>query len=261
MRAAQVRPSHTRPVRAALAAASAALPFGELVTVLSGDFPAASPQRVGAMLAALLTGLRAPMTVPDALGHVRSQPGCIALGDMVEETERETRGRSAGPGPSPQPPSRNSCCHAAAKQCGSIAIYKTRDGRRVRGQAVGPGQDYFPSPLSVFVSFPSTGFTYLLDVADVELADFSGWVHSVVARRPEGLVPRTAALATRPGSDHRELARESAQASCELDPADQAGHDELCAWATDAMATIAMYAARPGKAVAGPGCNRPGPVE
>jgi tetratricopeptide (TPR) repeat protein len=31
--------------------------------------------------------------------------------------------------------------------------------------------------------------------------------------------------------------------------ADQAGHDELCAWAAHAMSTIAMYTARPGKAV------------
>jgi tetratricopeptide (TPR) repeat protein/transcriptional regulator with XRE-family HTH domain len=31
--------------------------------------------------------------------------------------------------------------------------------------------------------------------------------------------------------------------------ADQAGHDVLCAWATETMATIGLYAARPGKAV------------
>src|SRR4029077_9383697 len=30
--------------------------------------------------------------------------------------------------------------------------------------------------------------------------------------------------------------------------ADQAGHDELCAWATDQMASIAMYANRPQRA-------------
>jgi hypothetical protein len=54
---------------------------------------------------------------------------------------------------------------------GTYVIYKTRDGRRVRGQVVGPDQDYFPSPLSVFVSFPSTSFTHLLDVEDLELAE------------------------------------------------------------------------------------------
>lgn len=54
---------------------------------------------------------------------------------------------------------------------GTYVIYKTRDGRRLRGQVVGPDQNYFPSPLSVFVSFPSTGFTNLLDVEDLELAE------------------------------------------------------------------------------------------
>lgn len=54
---------------------------------------------------------------------------------------------------------------------GRYVIYKTRDGRRLHGQVVGPDQNYFPSPLSVFVSFPSTGFTHLLDVEDLELAE------------------------------------------------------------------------------------------
>lgn len=70
---------HTRPVRAVLETARAAVPFDELVKVLSGDFPAASPQQIMTMLAelvaqgVLLTGLRAPMTVPDSLGHVCAQ--------------------------------------------------------------------------------------------------------------------------------------------------------------------------------------------
>ena len=51
---------------------------------------------------------------------------------------------------------------------GTWVIYKAPDGRRVRGQVVGPDQDYFPSPLAVFVSFPS-GFTHLLDVEYLEL--------------------------------------------------------------------------------------------
>ncbi len=85
---------HAGPVliRATTDPGGLALP-GDLDLFGDGDdFPAASPQRVGAMLAELvaqgvmLTGLRAPMTVPDALGHVRSQPGCVALGDTVEET-------------------------------------------------------------------------------------------------------------------------------------------------------------------------------
>ncbi len=53
---------------------------------------------------------------------------------------------------------------------GTYVIYKTRDGRRVQGQIVGPDQNYFPSPLAVFVSFPS-GFTHLLGVEDLELAE------------------------------------------------------------------------------------------
>lgn len=54
---------------------------------------------------------------------------------------------------------------------GTWVIYKAPGGRRVRGQVVGPDQDYFPSPLSVFVSFPSTGFTLLLPVTALELAE------------------------------------------------------------------------------------------
>ncbi len=81
---------HTRPVRAALEAARAAVRFGELVKVLSGDFPAASPQQMRTMVAelvaqgVLLTGLRAPMTVPDALGHVRSQLEAAGAEELPE---------------------------------------------------------------------------------------------------------------------------------------------------------------------------------
>lgn len=56
---------------------------------------------------------------------------------------------------------------------GTLVIYTTRDGRKVRGQVVGPDQDYFPSPDEVFVSFPSTGFTLLLPVTDLEIASHS----------------------------------------------------------------------------------------
>ncbi|HEU0088222.1 MAG TPA: hypothetical protein VFQ77_11345 [Pseudonocardiaceae bacterium] len=50
-------------------------------------------------------------------------------------------------------------------------VYKAPDGRRLRGQVVGPDQKYFPSPSSVFVSFPSTGFVWLVPVTELELAD------------------------------------------------------------------------------------------
>jgi len=54
---------------------------------------------------------------------------------------------------------------------GTHVVYKTRTGRRMAGQVVGPDQDYFPPPTFVFVSFPSTGFTHLLPVADLELTE------------------------------------------------------------------------------------------
>jgi len=54
---------------------------------------------------------------------------------------------------------------------GTRVVYTTRDGRRVCGEVVGPDQDYFPSPISVFVSLPSTGFTLLLAVERLELAE------------------------------------------------------------------------------------------
>ena len=44
------------------------------------------------------------------------------------------------------------------------------------------------------------------------------------------------------------LAAEAYAIDC-YEHADQAGHSVLCAWATEIMATIAMYAAQPGKAV------------
>ncbi len=81
---------HSRPVRAALETAREPIRFSALVTVLSGDFPAASPQRVCAMLAelvaqgVLLTGLRAPMTVPDALGHVCAQLEAVGAEELPE---------------------------------------------------------------------------------------------------------------------------------------------------------------------------------
>ena len=54
---------------------------------------------------------------------------------------------------------------------GTRVIYQTQSGRRVPGQVVGPDQYYFPSPSEVFVSFPSSGFTHLLPVGDLEVAE------------------------------------------------------------------------------------------
>lgn len=59
----------------------------------------------------------------------------------------------------------------AAFVTGTLVIYKTRNGRRVPGQVVGPDQDYTPSPVDVFVWFPSSGFTHLLPVVDLEVTE------------------------------------------------------------------------------------------
>ena len=54
---------------------------------------------------------------------------------------------------------------------GTHVIYKTRSGQRVPGQVLGPDQDFFPSPAEVFVSVSSIGFTHLLPVDDLEVAE------------------------------------------------------------------------------------------
>ncbi|HEU0088009.1 MAG TPA: hypothetical protein VFQ77_10220 [Pseudonocardiaceae bacterium] len=41
--------------------------------------------------------------------------------------------------------------------------------RPLRGQVVGPDQDYFPSPDEVFVSLPQTGLTLLLPVTELKV--------------------------------------------------------------------------------------------
>lgn len=44
-----------------------------------------------------------------------------------------------------------------------------RSDRPLRGQVVGPDQNYFPSPDEVFVNFPATGFVLLLPVTELEV--------------------------------------------------------------------------------------------
>lgn len=86
----EVSVRHTGPVRTALQAADAPVLFGDLVKVICVDFPAASPHQVGDLLAELVsqgflvTGLRAPMTVVDALGHVRSALEAVDADDLPE---------------------------------------------------------------------------------------------------------------------------------------------------------------------------------
>ncbi|MGH3915281.1 MAG: lantibiotic dehydratase [Pseudonocardiaceae bacterium] len=67
---------HTRPVRAALAAAAEPVPLGEVAGRLRAEFPSVSPEVIHALLAELmasrilLTSLRAPMTTVDSLAHL-----------------------------------------------------------------------------------------------------------------------------------------------------------------------------------------------
>ncbi|HEY5833933.1 lantibiotic dehydratase [Streptomyces sp.] len=88
---------HTQPVRTAMEAAREPIRFGELVKLLAADYPTAPPDRVSSLLAELvsqyflITSLRAPMTVPDALGHIRAQLAAAHaeelpdLADLVQE--------------------------------------------------------------------------------------------------------------------------------------------------------------------------------
>ncbi len=70
---------HTRAVEAVMRYAHSPVVIGDLVGKLTGDFPAISGAVVERMLLelvklrVLLTGLRPPMTLPDALGHVVAQ--------------------------------------------------------------------------------------------------------------------------------------------------------------------------------------------
>ncbi len=81
---------HTGPVRTALQAAGEPVLLGDLVKVICADFPAAAPHQVDDLLAErvsqgfLVTGLRAPMTVVDALGHVRSVLEATNADDLPE---------------------------------------------------------------------------------------------------------------------------------------------------------------------------------
>ncbi|MFF7166910.1 lantibiotic dehydratase [Streptomyces sp. NPDC008086] len=75
----EISVGRTRPVRTATEAAREPIRFGELVTLLAAEYPSAPLKQISSLLAGLvaqhllLTNLRAPMTVPDALGHLRAQ--------------------------------------------------------------------------------------------------------------------------------------------------------------------------------------------
>lgn len=86
----EVSVRHGRPVRAAIAAAREPVRFGELAARLTAEYPTATPEQISAMLAelvaqhVLLTGLRAPMTVPDALGHLRAQLDAVTADELPD---------------------------------------------------------------------------------------------------------------------------------------------------------------------------------
>ncbi|MGH3800928.1 MAG: lantibiotic dehydratase family protein, partial [Pseudonocardiaceae bacterium] len=81
---------HTRPVRAALANAAEPVRFGELAGRLCAEFPAASPDKIDALLAELvarhilLTRLRAPMTTVDGLAHLVEQLAAVGGADLPD---------------------------------------------------------------------------------------------------------------------------------------------------------------------------------
>lgn len=84
----------TVPVRAALDAAEKPVVFAELARHLSVRFPTAAPQQITDLLTGLvaqhllITDLHAPMTVPDALGHVRRRLDTLnspTSGDLVDQ--------------------------------------------------------------------------------------------------------------------------------------------------------------------------------
>ncbi len=86
----EVAVRHAGPVRAAMAAADEPIKFADLAKRLTVEYPGAAAEQITAMLAglvtrhALLTSLRAPMTVPDALGHLQAQLEAVDADDLPE---------------------------------------------------------------------------------------------------------------------------------------------------------------------------------
>ncbi|TDB88835.1 lantibiotic dehydratase [Actinomadura sp. KC216] len=84
----EVSVRHSRPVRAAVEAARRPVAFGELTARLADEFPAASGERIKAMLIGLLdqnvliSSLRAPMTCTDALGHACNELRAAGADDV-----------------------------------------------------------------------------------------------------------------------------------------------------------------------------------
>jgi hypothetical protein len=80
----------TRPVRAVLAGAARPMRLGALAERIGEQFPTAGPRKIHALLAelvasrALITSLRAPMTVVDALAHLVEQLQAAGAEDIPD---------------------------------------------------------------------------------------------------------------------------------------------------------------------------------
>ncbi|MFI1201635.1 lantibiotic dehydratase [Streptomyces sp. NPDC020883] len=89
----EISVGHTRPVRTATEAAREPIRFGELVTLLAAEYPTAPLKQISSLLAGLvaqhllLTDLRAPMTVPDALGHLLAQLEAARADELPDLTD------------------------------------------------------------------------------------------------------------------------------------------------------------------------------
>lgn len=95
----EVSVRHTPPVRLAMQAARRPIPFHDLTVRLTAAYPTVSRERVRALLAELvaqnflITSLRGPMTVPDALGYVNAHLAAVNADEAPDAagTARELR--------------------------------------------------------------------------------------------------------------------------------------------------------------------------
>ncbi|MCT6782318.1 lantibiotic dehydratase [Streptomyces sp. CS7] len=105
-RAVEVSVELSAPVRLILRAADAPIRIGELTEKLTAEFPAVAPERVKRLLAVLvrrrvlITSLHAPVTEPDALGHLVTQLDAVRTEDirLLAPIVRELRAVHAGLG-------------------------------------------------------------------------------------------------------------------------------------------------------------------
>lgn len=81
---------YTPAVRAAVEAAATPVSLGDLAKILAARYPAVATSRIAAMLAELvacrilLTSLRAPMTVTDALAHLNGQLDAVGASEIED---------------------------------------------------------------------------------------------------------------------------------------------------------------------------------